>query len=287
MTMLESESFLLNICKNPRVLFSVYCFAQNQEAKTIEDISTGTMLSPSLVKEAVSVLSILNLIEKKYDVFQTVLPPLFTTLSSLTDQSFRLLILNRLAEKARVNGDWGKQAAYYLIYRYLVRRKQKIINPNDKMIVENLRIWFKEKGYLPHSQSGKKIRMNTQKLDNWAKLTAHNGTLLELQSNTYMTFIDPELFFTIMQIFQTGKNDASVSIDAFLKWCDIHFLPTYEDVVENPGTVPTPYSETIAELHISGKIELLTYGDYPSYRITESGIGERTPNQFNAFRCLH
>lgn len=285
MTLSDSEQFFLNIPKNPSILHPVYRCIEKQRVKTEEEISEETALSGSLVHEAVSVLLVLNLIEKRREIYHTTH---MQSLQNARQVDLRLKILNRLAEKSRTGSHegWTKQAAFYLIYRFVVQQKIKVLNPSNKRTVEEIKIFFKNEGYDPRSSSGAEIRMNAQKLDNWVKLAAYCGIMLEINDSNYLTFLNPNLFLEVMEVFQEERNGTTpCSVEQFLRWSDDHFLPTYQGIIENPQMIPAPYSDVLATLHQSKQIELLTYGDHPRYRVSGSQMEKLVPTSFNAFRC--
>lgn len=285
----DSEKFLLNVLKNPSILAPVYDNISQRKPQTIKEIQEKTILPLNLLKdEALPTLAILNLIEKRHDVYHVLRPQILPETAPWSQKYFlELSILHRLAKKARKEQGWGKQAVYFLSYRYFVEKNKKIFKPNDSVLVEHLNNWFKDRSYAPRSAKNTEILMNTQKMDNWAKLAEYCGIVLKLNSGDYLVFVSPDLFFEIMKIYEkTQPEDTPCSFGQFLKWTDINFLPVYEGLTDVSDIIPPPYSDAIASLTDLGWIKLMIYGDYSRFKISEPKLGGRLPKNFSAYRCL-
>jgi hypothetical protein len=289
MSLTESESYLLNELKNPRILAYVYEYILfHESAKTIDELSEETALSAKiLTEEILPALNILNMIQKIKETYRAVTPPILSNNLWGIDLQNRsaITILNRLAEKSRVQQTWGKQAVYFLTYRFLVEKKYKLFNPTDALLSERLNEWFGENGYNPRTTKDSQILMNPQKLDNFAKLTSFCGITLGIGNGDYLVSVDPDLFLDLMRLRQRIIKGENTPINLFVRWLDTNFLPIYQGILESSDVIPSPYSDALATLQDQGRIELITWGDYARYKIFEPKTST-IPTTFNAYRCL-
>jgi len=278
MSLDDSEAFILNIVKNPQVFFPVYKAIALNELKTRDEIIESTLLSESLVKESLDFLSSLYLIEKKNDVYY------ITQNSEPLEINFKLEVINQFAIKKRDDNSWAKQAAFYLIYKYILMDEISVLDVSNRVFIEKLERWFDEIGYNPKSPKGNPIKMNREKLNNWIKLANYLGLVYEIQVNKYIKFIDPDVFYHMIKIYCEDNENNICVIDDFIKWSNEYYLPFDQDVMKSSYEISKPYSDVIKDLCINRLIELDIMGNYPQYKFMDDKSEYNLLNTFNIFR---
>jgi hypothetical protein len=273
----DSEPFILNVVRNPLVLYPIFRTIANQKITSTDELAKTLLLSTELVEEGMSMLQILGLVHKQEYQYKV------TEEISITDNDsdFQACCLHRIARKCITTNGYGKQAAIMLIHTYLVSRNIGVFDPQETALPQKLDDWFAEQSYSPKGADGEKIRMNSQKLLNWAKLTSYLGILTPL-SKKYLVFLRKKMFERMVDEFfkETKRNTAS--LQDFVNWSSRNFVLIH---VEG-SSIPVLYSRLLCQLHLESKIELHVRGDWPLLKLQEIPPGRGLQERYNAIKHI-
>lgn len=254
--MSSSEGYILNAVQTPGPLLPVYR-AVRDGCGTKEEIREETAIESGL-DEILSGLRLLRMIGREDEEYYA---SEYEWEIGTDKMRFRLTALHGLAQEC-VEGEWGKQAAVLLNYKYLLDNDIQFFENNEEPIYTKIDDWFSEIGYHPRSQQGR-IEHNDNKFANWTRLVHFLGLVHKARGREHTVYPNPELIRASLKLAIedrgiTVDGSPSIEIEQYLRWLreNLLYIETTAD-----GAIPEPVARVLFELLRSDELEIVEYGD--------------------------
>jgi len=254
--MSSSEGYLLNAIQTPGPLLPVYrSISHGSETKS--HIESDTRIESGLDEILVG-LGLLRMVGKEDDAYYA---RDYEWDVGEERWNFRLSALHNLAKECQP-GDWGKQAAVLLNYKYLLDKDIQIFENNEEPIYSDIDDWYSEINYRPQSQQGLMV-YNDNKFANWTRLVHFLGLVYKVQGREHTVYPDPIL---IRHSIELAADDEAINIDGtpgilieqYLRWLRENLL--YVETTPD-GAIPEGIARVLFELVRDDEIRIVEYGD--------------------------
>ncbi|WP_436926026.1 hypothetical protein [Halosimplex amylolyticum] len=253
---MSSEGYLLNAIQTPGPLLPVYrSISQGSETKS--HIESDTRIESGL-DYILDGLQLLRMIGKEEEAYYA-----RDYKWDVGDErwNFRLTALHNLAQECE-KGNWGKQAAVLLNYKYLLDTDIQYFENNEESIYSDIDDWYKEINYQPQSQQGL-LTHNDNKFANWTRLVHFLGLVHKVSGREHTVYPDPTL---IRHSIELAAEDRAIDIDGtpglsieqYLRWLRENLL--YVETTAD-GAIPEGIARVLFELVRDDEIRVVEYGD--------------------------
>lgn len=254
--MSSSEGYILNAVQTPGPLLPVYRSVKRGQ-ETREEIAADTSIESGL-GEILRGLRLLRMIGREDEAYYA---RDYRWDVGSDELNFKLTALHGLAQEC-VEGDWGKQAAVLLNYKYLLDNDVQYFENNQTGLYQDLDEWFREIGYEPQSQNGR-IEYNDNKFANWTRLVHFLGLVHKARGREHTVYPDPDIVYDSLRLAieedgLTIDGAPGIEIEGYLRWLRENLL--YVESTAD-GNVPEGLSRVLFELVRDGAIEVIEYGD--------------------------
>lgn len=254
--MSSSEGYLLNAIQTPGPLLPVYR-SISQGSGTKSQITTDTQIDSGL-GYILDGLQLLRMIGKEDDAYYA-----SDYEWDVGDErlNFCLTALHNLAQECKP-GNWGKQAAVLLNYKYLLDNDIQYFENNQEPIYNKIDDWFADVGYRPTSQQGL-ITYNEEKFANWTRLVHFLGLVYKVRGREHTVYPDPTLIRTSLELAVADRGidvdgAPGVEIEQYLRWLRKNLL--YVEATSS-GAIPEGLARVLFELVRDDEIRVVEYGD--------------------------
>lgn len=250
--MSETEAYILNAVQTPAPLRTVYD-AIDRGNTTKDELQADTALSDDLLGQGLTGLQIVGLIGRQEPDYYTVDLPWQTGDDNL---DFRMGILHNVAVDA-TPGDWGKQSALLVNYRYLLDENIQVFDNDDSVVYREMDNLAEDLGYSPQSKQGV-IKMNDVKFVNWSRLAAYLGLVYKANGRTHTMYPDEDLIYHSVRLAIEANGGERVGLEEYVDWLNDNLLLLS---LTSDRNVPGPLSRVLFNLVADGRIRVVESGD--------------------------